>query len=342
MNSRLLVAFLCLFAILPGCIVHEECCDVPRYPGDVTFRWSFGGLRCSEDRAVMGVNVTVPGERLANDGRYNCQANGFDGIILHDFAPGTYQFRLEGVGYGNELLYEARGTFTVDGNVTVNVDLTPMGSPTSFAYLNWLFPPNVYSANPNCSQAGIAFVEVRIDDGEWGRFDCREGNGGNQIQTLYLAPGYHDVELVALDANGLPWYHFMGEINTLAGRPTSHTAQLWVIGGASVRWELRTRYGTRLTCYDAGVARVGINFRNYDTGELVYGDTGDWHDCVDGPTETPIVYEFLRPGRYVVEMYARAFDGREYASPNNSPIIDVVAHVFPEAKAALPVSLTLR
>ncbi|QDE92342.1 hypothetical protein BHS06_27065 [Myxococcus xanthus] len=341
MNSRLLVAFLCLFAILPGCVVHEEpCCDVPRYEGDVTFRWSFGGQRCDDDRAVQGVNVIIPGEVLANDGRYNCQANGFDGIVLHRFAPGTYSFRLEGVGYGNELLYETQGTFTVDGNVTVNVDLTPTGAPPSFAYLSWLFPPNSYSPSPNCNQAGITHVEASVDGGDWARFECWEGHAANQIRTPYLDPGYHGLELVAVDRNGLPWYYFGGDILTQLGQPTAHTGSMWAIGGASVRWELRSRYGNRQTCYEAGLQRVGINFRNFYTGELVYGDVGDWHDCVDGPNEASVVvYQFLRPGRYVVEMYASARDGREYFSPENSPVIDVVAHQFPGPNASLPVYL---
>ncbi|WP_426754223.1 hypothetical protein [Myxococcus sp. Y35] len=325
-----------MFAILPGCIVNES----PRYEGDVTFRWSFGGLRCSEDRAVMGVNVIIPGESLANGGRYNCETNGFDGIVLHDFLPGTYEFHLEGVSYTNELLYEAHGTFTVDGDVSVNVDMTPVGSPPSFAYLSWLFPANTYSPSPNCNQAGITHIEFRIDDGEWERAECWEGHGGNQIQTRYLAPGYHDVEFVAVDAQGRPWYYFIGGIDTQASRPTSHTVSLWAVGGASVRWVLRSWYGTPLSCYEAGVTRVGINFRDYYTGELVYGDVGDWHDCIDSPTPTPVVYEFLRPGRYVVEMYAQAYDGREYFSPIDSPVIDVVAHEFPGPNAALPVYLT--
>ncbi len=328
MNSRLLVAFLCVAAILPGCVVNNG----PRYSGDVTFRWSFGGLRCDDVRSVRGVNVTIDGELLANGGRYDCQANGFDGIVLHDFAPGRYPFHLVAVSYTNEVLYEARGSFVVDGHVTVNADLTPVGLPPSFAYLSWQFAPP-YGPLLNCNQAGIHSVDVMFENGDSGNFDCWEGQGGNHIQTDYLAPGFHYVEFFGLDRHALPQYYFGGEIETWAGQPTSHTAELWAIGGAAIRWELRSFGGRPMNCGEAGVDRVGINFLNLATNQWVYGDVGDWHGCNDAP----VTYEYLRPGRYAVDVYGRARDGREFITPNPLPVIDVVAHQFPGPNSALPV-----
>jgi hypothetical protein len=331
MNSRLLVAFLCLAAVAPGCIIHD---DTPDYPGDATFRWTFGGLRCDEDRDIKGVNIDIPGEILENDGRYPCQANGFDGIVLHDFAPGVYSFTIEAVSYSNERLYFASGTFRVDGDVTVSVDMTPTGTPPSFAYVSWLFPPNNVSSSPNCNQAGIASVDVRVDDEEWVRLDCAQGYGANSVKTPYLEPGTHSLEFVAVDVNGNPWYYYSGTINTQSGTPTSHTASMWAIGGASIRWDIVANSQTQ-TCAQAGITTVRINFRDAFTNELVYGIMGDAHGCNDAP----VVYEFLRPGRYKVEMYAQASNGREYLSPDNGPFLDVVAHQFPGPNASLPVPL---
>lgn len=332
MNSRLLVAFLCLAAVAPGCVIHDH--EDPGYPGDATFRWTFGGLRCDEDRDIKGVNITIPGETLENDGRYPCQANGFDGIVLHDFVPGVYNFTIEAVSYSNERLYFASGTFRVDGDVTVSVDLTPTGSPPSFAYVSWLFPANNASQSPNCAQAGIASVDVRVDSGDWARLDCSRGYGANSVQTPYLEPGVHTLEFVAIDSSGAPWYYYSGSITTQAGTPTSYTASMWAIGGASIRWDIVASSQT-LTCSQARLTNVLINFRDAFTNELVYGIFGDSHGCNDAP----VVYEFLKPGRYKVEMYAKGSDGREYLSPDNGPFIDVVAHQFPGPNSALTVPL---
>ncbi|MFY2561376.1 hypothetical protein ACN469_27495 [Corallococcus terminator] len=433
MNSRLLVALLCLAAVSTGCVIHgDDGYDEPIYPGDATFRWTFGGLRCDEDRDIKGVNITIPGERLANDGQYACQANGFDGIVLHDFAPGIYSFNLEAISYTNEVLYEATGTFRVDGDVTVNIDLAPLGAPPSFAYVNWLFPANSSSGNPNCNQAGVAFVDARVDGGQWARFDCTAGHGGNSVKTPYLDPGEHSLELVALDSqqrtmyahsgrfstrygeptsytatlrssssgaairwefvegsstlgcgqagvthveariNGgdwvrfscsegssgasvttptlnagnhdlqlvavdgqnRPWYYYSGQFSLQSGETKNVLASMWVIGGASIKWELRAG-GSALSCSQAGITEVAINFRDAFTGQLVYGIVGDRHGCNDAP----VVYEFLRPGRYEVEMYAKAGNGTEYFNVDDSVFINVSGHVFPGPGSAALVSM---
>ena len=331
MNSRLLIAFLCLAAVAPGCVVHDH----DEYPGDVTFRWTFGGLRCDEDRDVAGVNIIIPGERLQNDGEYPCSANGVDGIVLHNFVPGVYSFSLEGVSYEGDVLYVASGTFRVDGNVAVDVDLTPPGPASSFAYVSWLFPSNNISPSPNCNQANIAAVDVRVDDREWVRIDCPEGHGANSIRTPYLEPGEHFLEFVAVDRSGNPWYYYSGSIVTQSGVPTSHTASMWAIGGASIRWDIFDG-GTRQSCAQARISEVRINFIDAFTGELVYGIFGDGHGCNDAP----VVYEFLRPGRYEVVMQARSSDNFDYKTPqNNRQFIEVRAHVFPDETASVPVLL---
>lgn len=447
MNSRLLVAFLALVALAPGCIIHDNddwdddpCCDGPvqEYPGDVTFRWSFGGLRCDEDRDVAGVNILIPGERLERDGEYSCKANGFDGIVLHDFVPGTYSFNIEGVSWEGERLYVASGTFTVNGDVTVDIDLTPVGAPPSFAYVNWLFPANSSGSSPSCGQVGVSYVDARVDGGEWARFACVDGQNGESIRTPYLAPGTHSLELigvgpdgrtdlysytgtfstragvpsshtaslrplggntgtqgrlgvrwqfisgsstlgcgsagvthvdisvdggdwvrfacadgngansvespalspgvhylelVAVNGAGQPWYYYGRDVNVQSGSVTQHTADMWLVGGAAVKWDLKWG-SSALSCSQAGLTEVAINFRD-SRGRLVYGDFGDRHGCND----SPVVYAFLEPGRYEVEISGLAADGRRYASDDGKTFVDVVAHQFPTASAALPVTL---
>ncbi|MCE9667399.1 hypothetical protein LY474_06185 [Myxococcus stipitatus] len=432
MNSRLLVAFLCLAAVSTGCIVHDDdCCwDDPTYPGDVTFRWTFDGYRCAEDRDIKGVNITIPGERLANGGQYPCSANGFDGIVLHDFNPGVYSYNLEAVGYADEILYEASGTFTVNGDSTVDIDLIPVGVPTSYAYVSWLFPGNI-----SCGAAGVTTVEVRVDGGEWAAFDCRDGQNGEDVRSPYLDPGSHYLELVATDSAGRELYVHTGTLTTTYGKPSSYTATLrptssggfltWdfqdkvssdvrqscggagvtrvkavidggneanfdcsagnaggrvslpslqpgthdiqlfgynsagralyflsrqftvqssgdysftttlrPVGGVAIKWELRSG-GVAQSCEQAGITTVAINFRDVFTGQRVYGTAGDSHGC----NAAPVVFDFLLPGRYEVEMYARSSSGAEYFSVDEAVFANVFAHEFPSGNQALLVSL---
>ncbi|HZI11786.1 MAG TPA: hypothetical protein VE153_15490 [Myxococcus sp.] len=449
MNSRLLVAFLALVAAAPGCIIHDHDDDwddnppVQQFEGDVTFRWTFGGLRCDEDRDIRGVNIIIQGERLANDGRYACQANGFDGIVLHDFVPGTYPFNIEAISYANERLYVASGTFTVNGDVTVEIDLTPVGSPPSFAYVNWLFQATASNPSPSCTQAGVAYVDARVDGGDWARFACVDGQNGDNIRTPYLQPGAHTLDLVGVASDGrTDLYTYTGQFTTRAGAPAAYTvtlrplggntgtggsaairwqfasgsstlgcsqagvthvdarinngawvrftcaegngtgasvqsptlqpgnehyleivafnssspntpryyygqtfsiqagvvtqltANMWLVGGASIKWDLK--WGSSpVSCSQAGLTDVAVNFRDVYTNELVYGVFGDRQKCTDGVAR----YIFLRPGRYEVELSGQAADGRRYASDDAKTYVDVVAHQFPSETAALPVTL---
>src|SRR5687767_12200967 len=115
MNTRIAGAFL-LLSSLTGC-VYRDYYDGPSNPGDVSLAWTFAGLTCFDVPEVRAVVVTVPGEVLANDGVYPCQANGVPGIVLRDFYPGHYTFTVEALGYSNERLFIGGGSFTVDGSV---------------------------------------------------------------------------------------------------------------------------------------------------------------------------------------------------------------------------------
>ena len=135
MNSRLLTAVLVVAALAQGCIVHNNNSNnnVPPthvlQPGDVTVSWSFSGQTCAQ-AGVQTVHVTIPGETLENDGMYPCLVAGYPGIVLHNFAGGSYSFTVEGVGYDNVVHFEGSGSFVVDGSVRPNIDLTPLGLET--------------------------------------------------------------------------------------------------------------------------------------------------------------------------------------------------------------------
>ncbi|MGE6760720.1 hypothetical protein ACQKGO_22065 [Corallococcus interemptor] len=324
MNARTLAAFLCLSSGLTGCIVES---NHPRYAGDVRMSWSFDGATCSQMRDIQGVDIYIDGEILENDGQYPCSANGFDGIVLHDFAPGTYPFSAEAVDYDGVAVYSYRGNFTVDGNVAVPINFnTGRTGATSYAYVNWLFPTEAGSYYPSCGQAGVAYVDARVDDGAWARFNCNQGSEGRYVETPEIAPGQHYLEIVAIDSLERPLYYYGGGFTSQAGIPASITANTWVIGGAAVGWQLYEGK-TGLSCGMAGVSEVGINFQDVHTNEWVYGEAGQWFSC----NESPAIFEFLRPGEYLVSMQANGTGGRRYISPrgSNAPYVRVYAHDFP-------------
>lgn len=318
MNARLLAAFLCLCTASTGCIinnVHED-----DDPGDVTFIWTFastGAGRCSDTPDIKSIRITIPGEELLNGGVYPCSTAGVDGIVLHNFEPGTYSYTLEAISYTNHVLFASTGSFRVDGNVRVNSTLTPNGSPGSFAYISWAFEGNTGSSNPTCYQAGVTHVDARIDNGEWVRFACAEGMGGEQVQSPFLAPGQHTIEFVGVRVSGSyeePFYYRTGTLTTQAGSPISVSYSLWAVGGLSLRWELIDGSISK-TCAQSGVTQVTIHLFDETRQQYVYGDTGDVHRC-DG---APVIYNFLRPGNYRVIMDATGPGGIFYTNRYNSP-----------------------
>ena len=338
MNSRLLLAFLALALVSSGCIIHDDDCvncggnpPPPAQPGNVTFLWTFNGLRCDQARDVYGVNISIPGEALLNNGKYACSTANVDGIVLHDFVPGSYNFNLQAVNFQNQVIFEAAGTFVINGNRTVMVDLAPVGNPTSYAYLNWNFP-----GNQSCAQAGVASVDITLDDMAPRNFACGVGQQTPGLQTPNLAPGEHFIEFIARDSSGRPLYYFNGGLVTQAYNPASASYNLYAVGGASISW----RFSDGSVTFDCnsldptGNMQVGLNFQDTATGQWVYGALGDWHKCSD----KPIVYSYLRPGTYKVSLYAKTNNNVEYRS-NSNVNIQVQTHNFPGPGSALEVTM---
>lgn len=343
MNAKILGAFL-LALTMSGCIIDVDQNGggggagnpppVQRVPGDVTFTWSFGGQTCADVPYVKSVHIRIPGEALQNSGVFPCTANDYPGIVLHDFAGGAYSFEIEALDYSNVVVFSGSGTFTVDGHVRVNIDLTPVGGPTSYAYLTWRFPANEASQNPNCSQAGVAYVDVSIDDGEWERFYCTEGFSEPGISTPYLMPGTHVISLVASNADGYPYYRFDGQLQTFAGNPVGAQYHLnWAVGGAAVKWQL-TNGSVAQTCAQAGVSEVYVNFADAD-GNFVYEGAGDVQSC----NAAPVIYSFLLPGTYTVFVQAVSNTGMYASNMNHPPVISVKAGQFVDASGAINVQM---
>ncbi|MFL5349471.1 MAG: hypothetical protein ACJ8AT_32120 [Hyalangium sp.] len=322
MNSRLLFAFLCIASLSTGCIINDNggcssCRPPPAQRGDVTFLWTFGNLRCDQARDVYGVNITIPGEQLLNNGNYACSTNGVDGITLHDFAPGSYPYTLQAVDFNGRILFEANGTFIIDGSRTVMVDLAPSGSPGSSANLNWNFP-----GNASCSTAGVYSVDVTVDD-KTANFPCTQGQTAQGVATDYIAPGEHYIEFVALDAQRHPLYYYNGGLTTQAYTSVNASYNLYTIGGASISWRM-SDYADGSVTFDCPQSNptVYVNFQDRNTGNWVYPAAGDGHAC----STKPIVFQFLKPGSYTLRV-STTISGYNYVSAAGI-IVNVGSHAI--------------
>lgn len=338
MNKHLSTAFLAL-ALLQGCIINGGNNSGLR-DGDVTFLWRFMGDTCDEV-PVAAVRVTIPGEQLEDGGYYGCLNGGVPGITLHDFFGGNYEYTLEGLSNTGEVLYRASGTFAINGDVTLNVDLTPSGEASSYALLSWSFPSNWASQTPSCADATVTYIDVEIDNsGVWDRYHCADGMGGGEASTRLIAPGTHTIDLVAVHVSGENEYAvaYQGStFVTVSNAPASHSFTLdWEIGGTTVAWELEDG-GADETCTQAKVETVYVHFRDVETGELVdFGqgeNTGDDNVC----TASTVTYRYLYAGTYDVYLSATNADGVSYLSPSeNPPRITVTAGTWtPDSPAVV-------
>ncbi|MFZ5471171.1 MAG: hypothetical protein ACOZIN_17250, partial [Myxococcota bacterium] len=303
-------------------------------PGEVTFTWSFAGQTCSDVPQVAKVQIRIAGETLQNNGVYSCLTNNYPGIVLQGFVGKTYTFDIDALGTSNEVLYTGSGSFTVNGDTQVTVDLTPAGGSSSVAYLTWRFPPNSLSQNPNCQQAGVTHVDVTID-GVTTRYTCEQGQTLAGAQTPFLTAGTHVISFVAMDANGYPYYRLTSSLQTVAGNPVFVDYQLaWGVGGVALTWQL-TDGQVAHTCASAGVTTMSINFEDAQ-GNLIYGQNGDPQAC----NAAPIVYSYLQPGTYRVFIKGTGPGNVLYLSNGtNPPVVTITAGQFPTAQQATSVQL---
>lgn len=331
MNHRILFSLIALSTV-SGCVVTDQ----GAYGGDVTFAWTFAGQQCAAVPQVSSVQIIIPGEIIQNNGVFPCLVSNYPGIILQNFAPGDYAYTIEGLSYVGDILYRADGTFTVNGNVSVQVDLLPVGAANSYAYLMWTFPPNGVSQTPNCDQAGIAYVDITIDHGQVQRANCSDGFTQPGFRTSNLPAGLHQIELLGRDVNNFPYYRYTGTLRTNSSSPVFASYGFnWNIGGASIAWQL-INGGVIQSCTQANVSTVNVNFRN-DAGQLVY-QNGDPQPCGGAP----ILYNALLPGRYQIILSATANGGipTYLSDPTNPPTVTIVAGVFVDATST-PVTVAM-
>ncbi len=341
MNARLAVAFLSLVAST-GCII------VPGgggsgggsgggagggggggKSGNVVFSWTFGGKTCGQSSSVNSVVIDIPGETLNMNGVYPCLDNtSYPGVTLKNFLPGSYNYSIKAIDSSSTTLFTGSGTFKINGDTRVDIDLTPAGGPNSFAYLGWTFPPLAGAANPTCTQAGITSVKVSIDGAADKTYACSEGVGTTPTaQTPYLASGSHSIRLSAVDSVGYEYFRFTGTLTTFAGNPVDAAYQLpWSVGGVAVKWSISDSLGA-ISCAMAGITDMYINFEDLQA-HLVYPSTtsspGDKKPCNSSGVE----YPYLKPGIYKVRLTAFGSGTSVYQEAIPAVTVTVVAGQF--------------
>jgi hypothetical protein len=341
MNRKLSLAFLAIVLLASGCVVNGG--GNRRNYGDVTFAWSFYGLTCAQ-AGVTSVRISIPGESLENGGVYACTNNGYPGIVLHDFAPASYGFTIDGFEASGARSYTASGTFVVNGNILVNVDLTPLGQAPSWAYLKWSFPPEQGIVRP-CEDRGIAYVDVQIDNGVVTRYNCTDGITNPGARSVLVPVGSHVINLWAVDNTNYLYYSATSTLTTSGNAQSQQEFTLgWAVGGTAFRWAF-TNNTTAQTCAQSGTTTMYVTFRNPQTGQYLYGQPENhttWDRIENICTQSYLYWLYLPPGTY--EVYMRAVGpGVSYASNFQSPyVVTITAGNFPgeaHAQAQQPVQL---
>jgi len=347
MNKRLIATFLAvLLPLASGCVITG---GGRARPGDVTFLWSFEGQTCAQNPDVARVVITIPGERLQNDGSYPCLSNGTAGIVLHDFAAGSYSYTIEAFNYADEKLFSSSGTFVVNGDVRETVSLARVGSSTSFAYLNWRFPANSASSDPNCSQTGVDTVEVQIGSLAPDVFNCADGWRANPgARTRAVTPGTHPVQIRAgiRSSSGSIYvlYRYSGNIVIGSGTANFQEYNLgWAVGGVVLSWRFTRDGGSTIrNCASAGVTAMRINFQDVATGAVLYGsfdNTSTWDSQLCDDTVSVTRYDYLPPGTYRIYIMGSGSGGTYYSNASPAPQSTVQVGVFPANSAAVNVLL---
>jgi hypothetical protein len=274
MRSHALVA-LAVSVVLSGCVVREHN-NVPPpgpvpQPGNVDMVWSFAdGQTCSSLGPFADhIRINIPGETLANGGRFPCQTGGTQGVQLQDFAPASYTYTITAEDSNNYPLYQATGAFVVNGNIQVVVSFTRLqANPQSGAVaVYWTFPNG-----QTCQSAGIDHMVINIPGevlANGGVFPCQTSAGPGQppvpgIQLNDFAPKSYTISIDGVEASGSSRFHGEGGF-TINGNTTVSVALQPTAGSLAtlqLRWSFGQNGGGPLTCAPAGVDHVVVGIGN--------------------------------------------------------------------------------
>jgi hypothetical protein len=305
--------------------------------GDVNFLWTFNGRQCALVPDVTQVSIQIPGQTLQNGGIYNCVGqNGVAGILLLDFRPGTYSYSMQGRNSAGAVLYEANGTFVVNGSITVNVDMAPSSTAPGAAQITWRFPATQTVQMPTCGQAEgpIIKVLIRIDGDTVGQeFDCSAGDlRANPQATGVVFPnlqvGTHTIDLAARDQYNFYYYRKVANFTVIAGGTTANEYLFdWGVGALPMKWTFNNG-STQVDCATAGISMVIIQVRDSQGNDL-YPGSGTSVPCATAGVQGTR-FPFLYPDTYQVYLQATGTAGLYTTNFTTPPTAQVSAGQFPD------------
>lgn len=206
--------------------------------GSIAISWSFAGSSC-RNAGVEQVRIAIAGETL-NPDTFDCAS----GVASFDnFYDGTYAVVVQGLNaITGEVLWSGSATAVVhEGDTAVEVVLQPLSGDNAVAYLSWTFDP-ASGQFPQCGTGQrLDSVGIFIDGQDSNlAYNCGDGAAGRLVATPYLAPGDHQIQLVAFNAaenltafaeTDLVTVHF-----ATGQAPTQGLTFHWNVGGVRVTW----------------------------------------------------------------------------------------------------------
>jgi hypothetical protein len=304
--------------------------------GNVTFLWSFNGQTCATIPGVSQVTIQIAGETLDNGGVYGCSNAGTAGITLKNFFAGTYDYDIQGRDSNGTVLYQSSGSFVVNGNVTVNVNMAQAQGATGGVYVSWTFPPSFTSGNApaTCAQTSgpVASMKVSFDNGTPLDVNCIDGQTSPGALFSNLTAGTHTIDISARDATDYEFYGKASTVTVIAGATAAQQFSLdWSVGSLAVSW----RFPGNLTCAALSVSYVYVNFKDH-TGNLVYPASGLKVPCLNGGVQGTVI-DYLYADAYTPTFTAAGAGTIQYVDASNTSPVVVTAGVFPVIDGTEPI-----
>ena len=256
--------------------------------GSIAVSWSLAGSSC-RNAGVEQVRIAIAGETL-NPDTFDCAS----GVASFDnFYDGTYAVVVQGLNaITGEALWSGSATAAVQGGDTaVAVTLQPLSGDNAVAYLSWTFDPAT-GLFPQCGTGQrLDSVGVFIDGQDSNlAYNCGDGAAGRLVATPYLAPGDHQIQLVAFNAaENVTAFAETDPVTVhfaTGQAPTQALAFHWNVGGLRVTWALYASQvgypNNPVSCTGSGVTEVEVFL--VDPTDLSSGTSFPGFSCVSGAT----------------------------------------------------------